>query len=129
MATPRALLALSMKGGVGKTTTAIGLSQALQRQFQGPATFSTTPATRLQSLIQSADNSRILTGSSDGTAGVWDAESGNELVRISSPPEQLRLGHSFQLRHDCYQSICGQLWSELHRQFRHLILELRRGCI
>lgn len=32
MAIPRALLALSMKGGVGKTTTTIGLGQALQRQ-------------------------------------------------------------------------------------------------
>ena len=32
MARPLALLALSMKGGVGKTTTAIGLGQALQRQ-------------------------------------------------------------------------------------------------
>ncbi len=32
MATPRALLALSMKGGVGKTTTAIGLGRALLRQ-------------------------------------------------------------------------------------------------
>ncbi len=32
MAIPQALLALSMKGGVGKTTTAIGLGQALQRQ-------------------------------------------------------------------------------------------------
>ena len=32
MTTPRALLALSMKGGVGKTTTAIGLGRALLRQ-------------------------------------------------------------------------------------------------
>jgi ATP-binding protein involved in chromosome partitioning len=32
MSNPQALLALSMKGGVGKTTTAIGLARALQRR-------------------------------------------------------------------------------------------------
>ncbi|MDO8750920.1 MAG: ATP-binding protein [Dehalococcoidia bacterium] len=32
MSRPQALLALSMKGGVGKTTTAIGLARALQRR-------------------------------------------------------------------------------------------------
>jgi Mrp family chromosome partitioning ATPase len=32
MTNPQALLTLSMKGGVGKTTTAIGLARALQRR-------------------------------------------------------------------------------------------------
>jgi len=59
----------------------------------GRELFRLEPGSAITSLRFSADDTRIVTGSSDNTARTWSAETGRELVRLShtSAPEQVIL--------------------------------------